>query len=421
MRTTTDTWAREGQFLGKRNFWTLRDHIDGDMVRLGIVLLFVFPASGLQCINERFELGANLGSGVYGSVCEAMDLSTGRANLAAKVSRSRWDMSLLVEYDILRRLAGIDGFPSAIGLFCNDDCEEMLVMQRLHRDIESLKRDPEVARDGRLSAGTVAEVGIQCIERLKQLHAIGVVHRDLKSHNIMIGSERSEVIYLIDFGLSGFYQCAGRHISWREGFVCGNACFGSVHTHNGEHSRRSDLESLAYLLIYLAAGSLPWQGIKAATKEERNQLVLEKKRDMALLEKHTMERLPDQPNLVNAMLGMVRYCRSLRFEGEPDYEQLAVVLQLAVPTAMGDSLPSICEVAQELADEHALPEPILDWLACDGRLTPAARKRTDNPKSSSPFFPLQDTTAATWHRDFSSDPSPSLGQMEVATSEENSS
>jgi casein kinase 1 delta/casein kinase I family protein HRR25 len=73
-----------------------------------------------------------------------------------------------------------------------------------------------------------------------------------------------------------------------------------------EQSWRDDMESLGYVLLYLSRGSLPWQGLKAVTDEERNVLIREKK--MSLSVEMLCEGL-----LPHEFAAYIDYTRSLGF------------------------------------------------------------------------------------------------------------
>lgn len=98
----------------------------------------------------------------------------------------------------------------------------------------------------------------------------------------MIGkSFKSKTIYLVDFGLAKRYKDAktGKHHSYRDGrSLTGTIRYASVNSHMGiEISRRDDIESFCYTLIYLIKGTLPWMGIDSEKKRDKIDRITEMK------------------------------------------------------------------------------------------------------------------------------------------------
>ena len=169
----------------------------------------------------------------------------------------------------------------------------------------------------KFTISTVCLIALQVLNRIENIHKHHYLHRDIKPENFLIGiHEKSNIIYLIDFGLSKRYKNpkTHQHIPYREGrALTGTARYVSINTHMGiEQSRRDDLESIGYMLIYFLKGVLPWQGLKNGN--EKYTRIMEKK--LQIPTEILCYGLPDE------ITYYLKYCKSLRFEDRPDYDYL---------------------------------------------------------------------------------------------------
>lgn len=151
------------------------------------------------------------------------------------------------------------------------------------------------------------------------MHRKTFIHRDIKPGNFLIGRGKNEkLVYIIDFGLSNRYinPANDAHINYKTGKkLIGTPSYASVNTLSGlEQSRRDDLESLGYLILYLLKGHLPWQGIEAATKEEKHEKVLDLKTSIPI--PVLCEGVPKE------IADYMNYCRDLKFTEAPCYQKL---------------------------------------------------------------------------------------------------
>lgn len=167
-----------------------------------------------------------------------------------------------------------------------------------------------------MSIEMVACIAIEAISILEKMHSKGYVHGDVKPENFLLGPPgtlEEKKLFLVDLGLATKWKdsTTGQHVEYdqRPDVFRGTVRYASVHAHLGRTgSRRDDLESLAYTLIFLLRGRLPWQGYQG---DNKGFLVCKKK--MATSPEALCCFCP-QP-----FRQFVEYVVNLKFDEEPNY------------------------------------------------------------------------------------------------------
>ena len=171
----------------------------------------------------------------------------------------------------------------------------------------------------KFSVKTVAMIGYQILSILEFIHDKHIIHRDIKPANLVMGlKEKNAILYLLDFGLAKKFRSSKTLMQYpyiRKKKMTGTARYASIHAmEEMEQSRRDDLESTAYVLLYFLRGSLPWQGLKIKSKENRYKKIMVKKKEIKSDE--LCETFPEEFKYI------VDYVRNLGYTENPDYEKL---------------------------------------------------------------------------------------------------
>lgn len=181
---------------------------------------------------------------------------------------------------------------------------------------------------GKFSVPTVCLLAIQMIDRLNEIHDCNVIHRDIKPDNFVLGSRFDpNTLYLCDFGFS---KCitdpnTGLHIKKQKTqFFLGTPSFASINVHQGiMSSRRDDMESMMYVILFLLRGKLPWSGLRQRQKNDtNNQKSKMNVRDAIYNIKkkiHIGELFRGEHD---EWIEMMLHVRRLKFSDRPDYDYL---------------------------------------------------------------------------------------------------
>ncbi|CAM8993551.1 unnamed protein product [Rhodiola kirilowii] len=270
-------------------------------------------------VGNRFRLGRKLGSGSFGEIYLGTNIQTNEEVAMKLESVKTKNPQLHYESKLYKILQGGAGIPYTKWFGVEGDYT-VLVMDLLGPSLEDLFN----FCSRKFSLKTVLMLAEQMINRVEYVHSKSFLHRDIKPDNFLMGvGQHISQVFMIDFGLAKKYRDTSSHlhIPYKENKnLTGTARYASMNTHLGiEQSRRDDLESLGYVLMYFLKGSLPWQGLRAGNKKQKYEKISEKK--VATSIEALCRGYPKE------FESYFHYCRSLRFEDKPDYAYLKRIFQ----------------------------------------------------------------------------------------------
>ena len=269
-----------------------------------------------KIVFKKYKILKKIGKGSFGHVYLCQNIST-KENYAVKFEpKNQQDLILERETYLLYYLRGF-GIPEII-TYGQNSKYNILVQTLLGKSINNIFID----KNKKFSLKDCCMIGIQILDRLEYIHSKYIIHRDVKPDNFLIGNPDINTIYLIDFGLAKKYMSTrtGKHAKFTINKKwSGTSRFASANSLRGvAQSRRDDLESLCYLLLFLMKGSLPWDNVYGINENEEILLIYKIKKYMA----------PELlfMNLPKEAANFFNYCKKLEYEQKPDYNYLRSLL-----------------------------------------------------------------------------------------------
>lgn len=256
-----------------------------------------------------YKIFGTLGRGGFGQVYIGREAKT-FINYALKVSTER--ENLKKEYKILRKLSQIKNFMKVYEYGILEDYDFM-VMELLGKNLDYK------SNDSMLSLQSISAIGIEILNRIEDMHNADIIHRDIKPSQFLLSKDKTN-IYLVDYGMASYYRVNNAHKAFKT--RCrfrGSVTFASINNHMGfKQSRRDDLESLCYSLLYLIKGDLPWKPDPAIQGFKKWKMVLN--------QKVNVDRESLFQNIPSEFENLFMYTRRLLYDQIPNYNYMRNLL-----------------------------------------------------------------------------------------------
>jgi beta-lactam-binding protein with PASTA domain/predicted Ser/Thr protein kinase len=210
-------------------------------------------------VDGRYEVICHLGSGGMADVYCAADLQLGR-NVALKLLHDRFQQDAEFVERFKREASSAAGLQHehVVSVYDRGDWDGTSYIAMEYVAGRTLKQ--LVREHGPLAPAQAVDLTVQILRAARFAHRRGVIHRDLKPHNVIIDEEgRAKVT---DFGIAR----AGASDMTQTGSIMGTAQYLSPEQAQGHAvSARSDLYAIGIILYELLTGAVPFDADSAVT------------------------------------------------------------------------------------------------------------------------------------------------------------
>jgi serine/threonine protein kinase/formylglycine-generating enzyme required for sulfatase activity len=216
---------------------------------------------------SHYRIVSLIGSGGMGRVYLAEDQKLGR-RIALKLVASRWKGEGHARFLREAQLAAAIDHPNVCAIYDVDEASDKCFIAMQYVQGQTL----EQLIDGRpLAVDTVLAIALQVADALSAAHRRGIVHRDIKSRNIMVTSAGQAIV--LDFGLAKLFAPNSPDAALVDGMVGTPAFMSPEQARGKEVDCRSDIFSFGAVLYHMATGTTPFGG--ASSTEVMRSLAAE--------------------------------------------------------------------------------------------------------------------------------------------------